>query len=90
MPIRAASRAAAVRDETPILDRTAKTWWCSVRAEMTSPASWGLPVTQLSSVRSARACVIRAPVPARSVDPRVWTPECFSPQHARKGVAKDG
>jgi len=29
MPIRAASRAAAVRDETPILDSTAETWWAS-------------------------------------------------------------
>jgi hypothetical protein len=64
MPIRAASRAAAVRDETPILERTAETRWCT-----------------------ARAFVIRAPS-LRGV----WTPlpECFSPQHARKGVAKDG
>ncbi len=29
MPSRAASRAAAVRDETPIFDRTAETWWCT-------------------------------------------------------------
>ena len=36
MPILAASRAAAVRDETPILDRTAETWWCTVRSEMNS------------------------------------------------------
>jgi hypothetical protein len=36
MPIRAASRAAAVRDETPILDSTAETWWCTVRSEMNS------------------------------------------------------
>src|SRR5262249_13723785 len=29
IPIRAASLAAAVRDETPILDNTAETWWCT-------------------------------------------------------------
>jgi ketosteroid isomerase-like protein len=36
MPSRAASRAAAVRDVTPILARTAETWWCTVRSEMNS------------------------------------------------------
>ena len=35
-PSRAASRAAAVRDETPTLARTAETWWCTVRSEMNS------------------------------------------------------
>ena len=36
MPILVASRAAAVRDETPILDRTAETWWSTVRSEINS------------------------------------------------------
>ena len=36
MPSRAASRAAAVRDETPTLARTAETWWWTVRSEMNS------------------------------------------------------
>jgi len=36
MPSRTASRAAAVRDETPISDRTEETWWCTVRSEMNS------------------------------------------------------
>jgi glycosyltransferase 2 family protein len=36
MPSRSASRAAAVRDETPIFARTAETWCCTVRSEMNS------------------------------------------------------
>ena len=76
MPIRAASRAAAVRDETPILDSTAETWWCTVRSEMNSRCE--ISRSGRPSESSARTSCSRAVSPAGAA--RV----------AARGPARDG
>ena len=57
-----ASRAAAVRDETPILDSTAETWCCTVRSEMNS--RWEISRSASPSVTRARISCSRAVSPA--------------------------
>jgi hypothetical protein len=84
MPTLAASRAAAVRDETPILARTAETWWCTVRSEMNS--RWEISRSGRPSVSSARTSRSRAVSPAGSA--RVarrapgGSPSCQGPSSA--------
>ena len=67
MPNLAASRTAAARELTPIFDRTAETWWCAVRSEMTSRRE--ISLFDRPSVSSASTSCSRAVSPA---DPIGW------------------